>query len=567
MSVAKRVYYYLVCLVTLGILASGVGILLRLLFDLAIKNPANITVGEHGFSTQQFSLGLAMLITGGLLWWLFWKAVQRNVSVSEAEIGSGIRKLYLNLIQAVGALVGLLAVMDCISWILGGVKLSQFPSIRLATFIVAAAVWYYHWRISEKEGQPTRSSKTFHRWYVYILSAWGLLLFSASLVQFINNSVLHSLVWGQVIIMGGYWNSSLLNSIAGIIIGGITWVFHWLYMARGDNDSTLRQVYLYLLAVSGGAIGALVAFTTLLYRVFGFIFAGLSASGSTYFQFLGWTIPLLLVSLAIWAYHQKLSQEESGQVQRKRMSARRVHIYLMSFISLGTLVAGLIMLMGVLLDLLGNSMSGLPISVSPEWWRNPLSFSTALLLTGTPLWLYYWNKVLQMVAGEENAESKTRSRRVFLYIILGISVITLATDLVNVVYQLLNGLLQTKAAIEILRGTKWSLQTLVVALPMLLFFWRIVRRDQRLGAEAIVFQKEVTVLVPDTATAFIERLEDKLGYRVKMLHTSIEIPGKLTLYSDDELNSLATEMQSASASRIMLVITASGWLVIPYHER
>jgi hypothetical protein len=567
MSIAKRVYYYLVCLVTLGFLASGAGVLLRLFFDLVIRDPANTTIGERGFSAEQFSLGLAMLITGGLLWWLFWRVIQKNVSVSKSEIGSGIRKLYLNLIQMVVALVGLSAAMDCFGWLLGGVKLIQFPSIRLATFIVAAVVWYYHWRISEIEGQPTRSAKTFRRWYMYILSGWGLVVVSASLVQLINNVVLHLPVWGQVIVSGNFWNSGLHTSIAGIVIGGLTWAFHWLHMSRGDTDSTLRQVYLYLLAVSGGAIGALVAFTTLIYRVFRFIFGGLDVAGNAYFQFLGWTLPLLLVSLAIWAYHQRLNREESGQVQVRRMSAKRIHIYLMSFISLGTLVAGLIMLMGILLDLLGSAMSGPPISVSPGWWRDPFSLSLALLTAGTPLWLYYWNKVLQMLTIGEDAERKARSRRVFLYIVLGISVITLAADLVNVVYQLLNGLLQSRTGIEILRGAKWSLQTLVVALPMMLYFWRIVRQDQRLGAETVDLQKEVTALIPDSAAAFLGRLEEKLGYRMKMLHTSIEISGEWALYSDDDLNRLATEIQAAGASKVMLVLTASGWLVIPYQEK
>lgn len=273
----------------------------------------------------------------------------------------------------------------------------------------------------------------------------------------------------------------------------------------------------------------------------------------------------MLVAAAIWAYHQRTAQEEAAQVEVRQLSARRVHAYLMSFISLGTLIAGLIVLFGIPLELATNALGG-PAVLVTDWWRDQLSLCLALLLVGTPLWLYYWKQVLEMVARGGLGERKARSRRVFLYVVLGAAVITLAADLVNIVYQLLNGLLLGWGGADILRASRWSLQTLLVAAPMLFYFWRTLRADQRLGAEAVAVQKTVTVLAAEDASDIISRLEARLGYRFKRLHylgPAAEIP----VVSEEALSQLANDVQAAPGTSVMLVVSQGNITVLPYQEK
>jgi hypothetical protein len=76
MSTAKRVYFYMVYFIALGMFAAGVSILLGVCFDVITKY-ALAQVGAPGFARQTLSLGLAMLVIGGVLWSLFWRAIQR----------------------------------------------------------------------------------------------------------------------------------------------------------------------------------------------------------------------------------------------------------------------------------------------------------------------------------------------------------------------------------------------------------------------------------------------------------------------------------------------------------
>ncbi|MBI4286707.1 MAG: hypothetical protein HY670_12535 [Chloroflexi bacterium] len=566
MSTTRQVFLYLVSTITLGIFAGGVGQLLSLVFGLAIRGAVLPQVGTAGFGAQQLSLGLAMVVIGGPLWFLFWRTAQRHAGSDPVEIGSAIRKFFFTLILTVTAIMWLIATNDFLRWLLSGVPADRFQPVSLSILIVTGAIWYFYWHLSESEGQPSPAARTLRRWYVYILTGFTLVWLANGLVQTINLSVLGLPVPGATVIQGEVWNSGLQGSISWIVLGGLGWFFHWSHMAKGDFDSTLRQVYLYLLTILGGSVAGLVALTITLYRVFVWGLGGVSGSTGQYFQFLGWSIPTIVVGAAIWSYHRQVALEEEALLREQRLSPPRVHAYLMAFLGLGTLISGLVILFGVFLDLLINAVST-PVTVTPGWWRNQFSLSLALLLVASPLWLYYWNKVVQRAASGGITEWKARSRRIFVYGIVGAAIVALAADAVNIVYRLLNALLQGISGEVFLRDTKWSWQSLVVAVPVLIYHWRIMQQDRRRGAEAAVARKTVTLLVSDQAADIVSRLENVLGFRVHRLRQIVAAPEEILSLSDEEVNRLASEIQAAPSDMVILVSTGGKIMVLPYEEK
>jgi hypothetical protein len=165
------------------------------------------------------------------------------------------------------------------------------------------------------------------------------------------------------------------------------------------------------------------------------------------------------------------------------------------------------------------------------------------------------------------AERGARSRRIFLYIVLGAAIVMLAADSINIVYQLLNGMLQGTFGIDVLRHSKWSLQTLIVAVPVLMYHWQILRGDQRLGAEAKVVRKTVTVLISDRAADLVPRIEERLGYKVHTLRYLGQKPKGFPVLSDKEISRLAADIQAASGTKVMLIAAGGRILVLPYQEK
>jgi hypothetical protein len=561
MNTIRRFWFYAVTLVALGIFATGLERLLSLIFQITIKGAQLTQVGGTNLNQTQLSLGLAMTVIGGPLWLLFWLAVQRRVKGNQEETGAVMRKFFLNFVLLVSAFILVVNAAGFLRWLISGVPVGQFSPGGLAWTIVAGIIWFYHYRVSEGEGHPSSAAKTLQRWYIYILSIFGLLMLSISLVLLINTAVKNLPVWGSVLVAGKFWNNTTQGNAAWIIFGIATWYFHWFRMARGDFDSKLRQVYFYLPAISGGAVAALVSASIILFHVFVWIFGGTGAAGSQYFQFLGWAVPAILVGLGIWGYHLRLAQEEAGRVQDKRQSAQRVYFYLMAFLGLVTAIIGLSILFGLLVE------TGTPVTATAYWWRNQLSVGLAMLIVGTPIWLYYWNGILKRVKAGGIDEWRALSRRIFLYMIIGAAIVLLAADMVTIIYELLRNSLSGHFSANFLNDAKWGLQTIVVAALLLLYHWRILRADQRRGAETTLTKRDVTILADDRGGDLAVRLENKLGYKTHTLSLVGQTGAGLPALSDEEIERLVNEIQSAPAGKIMLVMLEGRITVLPYRDK
>ena len=71
-------------------------------------------------------------------------------------------------------------------------------------------------------------------------------------------------------------------------------------------------------------------------------------------------------------------------------TARRLYVYLLSGISLGVLVAGLSMLLGLLLENLGLGPTGESLFGERDVIRERLTLATAMTAVALPLWLVHW---------------------------------------------------------------------------------------------------------------------------------------------------------------------------------
>ncbi len=441
----------------------------------------------------------------------------------------------------------------------------SFPSGGLAMFIVSLIIWVYHWRVSKGEGHPSPEAQTLRRWYVYVLSAAGLIWLAENIVRVVGAAILVLPFWGNTVARSNFWNFSTQSGISWIILGAFVWYFHWFRVAKDDIESVLRQVYYYVVAITGGVITALVALTTTLYMILKWAFGAVDISLGQHFQMLSWTIPTLLVGLAIWGYHRELAQEEQSSVVERKQSAQRTHRYLMSFIGLGTMVAGLIILFAILLGLIIES-GGITAAAGPGGWRNALSLSLALLIVGTPLWIYFWGKTLKLAEVGGIVEWRATSRRIYLYAIVAIAIGTLIADLVNIVYQLINGLLQQEMGLQVLRDISWSLESFVVAVPVLWYHWRIIRSEQRRGAEGAPAHKRVTLISNDRTGQIATKIVEKLGYKIRVLYLSVQ-EEPVPVFSDEEIDQAVTALRDALTSNVLIVASGNKMTVLPYQEK
>jgi ABC-type multidrug transport system fused ATPase/permease subunit len=211
--------------------------------------------------------------------------------------------------------------------------------------------------------------------------------------------------------------------------------------------------------------------------------------------------------------------------------------------------------------------TGTDVTATAGWWRHQLATALAMLVVGTPIWLYYWNGILKRIKAGGIDEWRALSRRIFLYTIIGVAIVLLAADLVNIVYELLRNSLSGHFSANFLNDAKWGLQTLVVAALLLWYHWRNLRADQHRGAETILARRDVTILSDDRAGDLAVRLENKLGYKTHTLYLVGQTGAGQPALTEEEIQRLVNEIQSATADKIMLVMLEGKITVMPYRDK
>ncbi|MBI2854915.1 MAG: hypothetical protein HYX87_08370 [Chloroflexi bacterium] len=102
MTTTRRVYFYAVALVTLAVWSWGVGLLIRLIFDLIGLRPS--ISGTSNYFWQQFSLGVALLAIALPIWLFHWMAIQKYTTTDKRESAAPVRKAYLSLLMTATAI-------------------------------------------------------------------------------------------------------------------------------------------------------------------------------------------------------------------------------------------------------------------------------------------------------------------------------------------------------------------------------------------------------------------------------------------------------------------------------
>ena len=150
----RRLYTYLVALVALAVLATGVAGLLWTLGDV-LFNPAAATSGEGW--RGQVALYSTLAIVGLPVWLLYWQPTPGG-----SEPSSLARRLYVYL-SLIGAMLTLIAGAAAFLYRLIGLALGESSSAgvltdlahALAAGIVAAVVAVYHWRVLRADTRRT----------------------------------------------------------------------------------------------------------------------------------------------------------------------------------------------------------------------------------------------------------------------------------------------------------------------------------------------------------------------------------------------------------------------------
>ena len=568
----RRLYFYIVAFVSLMMTATGVVMLIQFILD-SIVGGAVISD-----STVRLAAGVSLLIVGAPLWFFHWRYIQRAVAEQPVETRSILRKLYIYITLAVAGSIAIYTAYDLLNWIFGT---EDFNGYSIAAVIIWSAIWAFHWLIEEREGQPTPETIAIRRLYIYIASLVGLIMLSLGVGRALYFILLEGYnAFASIPLLGsdsGLLRPALREMLSVAIIGGAVWALHWLYIARRDYDSALRQVYLYIFAILGGVMTTLTALGVIIYETL--IWAlGVFRTGSTaeQFEFLPGTVAALSVGGTLWAYHWYRVQRETDASTGRALSARRAYTYILSAIGTGTLAVAIFMLVDAALKLILASFGD--VVVGNDQWKHPLINIITLAVLGGPLLGYYWRNIHLRKQADSDDEILATSRRIFLFAALGAGVLALLGSVSALLFMFLRDLLEVSLSLSTLDDMAEPIAIIAAAAAFLPYYWSVYRQDQDAApdialedsivrpkpVEGQAPRKQVTLLAPADANALVRQIQEAVGYDIDTLRWADADAGAPAL-TDEACVQIARSI-SGAPGRYILIIPDGDQLRVLSHD-
>ena len=560
MQTARRLYVYLLSGISLGVLVTGVTLLLTVLFDrLGLGSTGDLVFGGEETTRQQLTLASALIAVSLPVWLLHWLAAERSVRperpTAAMERTSDVRGLYMAL--ALGGLLAATAsgvgstVQGLVLRLTAGDQLGGVSGIDggLALALAAGLAFTYHVRIRARDwsrGPMTGGGASLPRAYLYLATFAGLFVLLGAISGLIELAGRLLLDAAPEFIAPGdasWWTYPLASALSGLVVGSSIWIGHvafadWLVRDdgwRGQSERPARLQLAYFVAVIAVATAAVIYFVAegagnALAAVLGVADAVSDA------QVTGTIVLPLLTAVpyaGAWWLHARRVRRESidlGSPERAE-TGDRLEVYPAALIGLAFGAVATAWMLSLLLEAgLGGGRL-----LSGDGWQREIAQFLPIALIGVAVWAWNWRSVGTRAAVDPAGEAASTTRRAALLLVLAASVLAGIISAGTILYRLFGSLFGIDQPTDALGELSLPIAGLVVAAAVAAYHGIALRADQGLRA-GISTSPDQPASAP--AAALMLRLsgpaEDDLERAVTMLRGHLA-PGyglEVTMASD-----------------------------------
>lgn len=507
MKTVRRLYFYLVALISIEVVIWGLINLLR-----------SIVGQTVGGTAETLASALALILVGLPIFVFHWLWVQRQAARDDEERTASLRAIFfygiligtlIPMFQNLLALVNrtLLEVMRLVPGraLFGG---TQTASDNLIAIVINGVVVLYFWNLlrGEWERLPAKSSfADARRLYRYIWVLYALLM-----VIFGAQQILSYIFFVPSDVLGELTRETIVNGVSLLLIGTPLWVYAWNVVQRSvaqdsvEHESNLRLAILYILALSG-VITVLTAGATVLHTVIATLL-GTPWVTADFVNAIGAPIAIGVPLGAIWAYYGTWLNRHIDSISEpvRQAGMKRVYYYILSALGLGGTFLGVAMVFQFIIDLLTG---GYYFQVSTPL-RSDLGRALGVTIAWLPLWIITWRSLQAEAAAPGDAGDHARRsivRRAYLYLALFTGVIGGMVSAVAFVYRLINTALTGSGDSGFLPALLNDLRLVVLFAILLIYHLIVMRRDGRSAAAALATrQAGFKLLVVDSGAGFGE---------------------------------------------------------------
>jgi hypothetical protein len=502
MGTARRLYLYVVSLVSLLALVGGVGSLLQTFFQPVEDAARGAQVMGSDFTRGQAALSVALIAVGGPIWLLHWWLARRGLRApgpgGEEDRASALRAAYLTVVLTLTLGAGIAAVVNLAQGVLErllGVTDPQGWSVPLAVGLTAVPVWAAHARSRGIEIRTTRlrgAAAWVTRLYRYGAAYALLVLLLGGAVGLVE--VLLSVGIGRPDFRPGdqWWRLVVAGQLASVAVGGAALLIHWRDAGTiirdaaliGEDDRTTRL----RAAFFGGSLLTTIAWAALAVTAAladaGRWLTGMTRGDLTVFleQVVGPPLAVLPVVACAWWLVVAMRREAAAVGFEHDRATRRLTALLPALAGLALLAAGIIGLIEIGLSRLAGTepvaiLSGQDLNFGVPW-------HLAQAVVGTVLWLPSWLTVLRARQLEPDVERTSTAARAYLFLVVGTALVAAVPTGVMIMYRMLDTILGARPSLPLVEELAFPIAVVLVAAVAGGYHARILAADLVAGGAA-----------------------------------------------------------------------------------
>ena len=528
MKSIRRLYFYLVAIISIEVVVWGLIGLLRSIVDKTVSGGADA-----------LAQALALILVGVPIFLVHWLWAQRVSAKEEEEKEATLRAVFLYAIL-LGTLIpvvqNLLSFIDRSLVQVAGLGVerafSSFRNQTLADNLIAIGmnliVAAYFWNTLRSEWTTLKEKENFaevRRLYRYIWMLYGLLMTVFGMQQ-----ILRFLIYIPGDVLGEMGREVIVNGTALLVIGTPVWVYSWRVIQDSLTDpaemgSNLRLGILYILAL-GGVI-TVVTTSSMLVNILIMRVFGADWTAQYFVQQIGGPISVGVPLGMIWAYygHWLNRHIEAIGDNVRQAGMKRLYNYILAFIGLVVSSIGVQTLLSFIIDMSTNRSF-----LNSDAYRSSIAAAISLLVVGLPLWLMTWRPMqADALAVGEMGDHARRSilRKTYLYLALFASVIGGMVAAVGLVFQVIRVILTGDADSDFVNTLLNTIQVLFLFVVVLIYHWNVLRTDGASMADTLAEkQSAFSALIVDSGDGVVDSVNAALTKLGAMVQVTITTPDK-----------------------------------------
>jgi hypothetical protein len=177
------------------------------------------------------------------------------------------------------------------------------------------------------------------------------------------------------------------------------------------------------------------------------------------------------VGALAWWYHRAVLEETGAET---RSEVRRIYEYLMAGISLLAAAGGLTTVVVAVVEAITGTES---VLVNDSTVNTVLAAAT-LLAVGGPVWWLFWRRIQRAAGRATLVEVESPTRRVYLFVLLGLSGVVTVVALLVGVFLLFEDVVEGTVDTETLRRMRVPIGLLLASAAIAAYHWTVFRADR-----------------------------------------------------------------------------------------